>query len=487
VGKLMQWNMVNLSGFIHRARASIGTLVLLVVFLFLTCAVVQAQENAHAFEPLPYSVDPDTLPFTPLPGATALWGVSERGAGYQIEVPKNWNGGFLVTLRGNGVLCEPESKNGCALEVYPNQLRDHAIIKGFAWATTSYSDFRLFPEEHAADVVELVDIFKTEVAEPTRSYVWGMSFGGVTTLTVTQLYPDLFDGAMPVCTGVAQDAFRSYFEMAFVAMALVAEDDELVADYLKNFSFPIDTQYYRDKVAPRVLAGLGEGFPHNSNANGLALRDFARANSGGDRPMFDVGFNALAVTMIMYYMDISLPLDNGGKSPIQNQKVQYRFETVHGDPLSKAEVALNRRIPRFDCDPAVCLGEQRQGQERAINGGVIRISGNLMGPVLHLQGLGDLTAPFSGAITFSERVKLEGKSNYLVQRAIRSASHCIFNDGELNDGFDDLVSWVETDTRPKGDNFLSEKQVADPAFGCVFTQGQRNMDTQYLELCRAPE
>jgi pimeloyl-ACP methyl ester carboxylesterase len=470
-----------LTGLIHRLRRLINASVVVAGVLVSFGSGVEA----HEFEALPYYVDEDSLEFSPLAGAKALWGVSERGAGYQIEMPKNWNGGLLVSLRGNGVLCEPETGQGCALEVSPNQLRGHAIKNGFAWATSSYSDFRLFPEEHAADVVELVELFKSRVAEPRRSYVWGKSFGGVTTLAVIQLHPDLFDGAMPVCTGVVQDGFGSYFELNFVAMALVAEEEEHVADYLDNFSFPIDTQYYRDNIVPRVLAGLGESFPHNSNANGLALRDFVRANSGGTRPMFEVGFDALAATIIAYYMDISFPLDHGAMAPIENRAVQYRFETAPGEPLSKAEVALNERIPRFGCDPGICRDGQRQGKESGLNGGLTRISGDLPVPVLHLQELGDLTAPFAGAVTLAERVKAQGKSNFLVQRGIRSALHCDFNDSELEEGFDDLVAWVEGDRRPSGDDFLSGSKIADPEFGCVFTKGPHKLDADYARYCEA--
>lgn len=446
-----------------------------------------AENDPKPFVKLPYYIEEESLHFKPLPGARALWGISDRGAGYQIEVPEAWNGGLLVALQGNGVLCEPHTNNGCALEVSPNQLRHHAIESGFAWATTSYSDFRLFPEEHAADVAELVDVFKERVAEPSRSYVWGKSFGGVTTLAVIQLYPKLFDGAMPACAGVVQDSFRSYFDIIFSAMALVADDDKLVADYLESFSFPVDTSYYREKIAPRVLAGLDENFPHVSNANGLALREIVRMNSGGDRPMFDAGFDAVAPMMITHYIDISAPLDHADKSPIQNQEIEYRFETNAGEALSKTELSLNAQIPRFDCDPSICLGGERQGQQNAINGGLIRISGDLAVPVLHLQGLGDLTAPFSGAVTLAERVKSSGKTNLLVQRAIRFALHCQFHDTELTEGFDDLVGWVEDHRRPSGDNFLAPTEVALPNFGCAYTRGRHKFDVEYARYCEASD
>ena len=51
-----------------------------------------------------FFIDESKLPFEALPGATALWGV-HKGAGYQIEVPDDWNGDLVMYahgFRGNG-------------------------------------------------------------------------------------------------------------------------------------------------------------------------------------------------------------------------------------------------------------------------------------------------------------------------------------------------------------------------------------------------
>jgi hypothetical protein len=38
--------------------------------------------------------------------------------------------------------------------------------------------------------------------------------------------------------------------------------------------------------------------------------------------------------------------------------------------------------------------------------------------------------------------------------------------------FRDLVSWVETGVKPAGDDVLDPAEVANPLFGCNFTQGE---------------
>jgi len=52
-----------------------------------------------AAKPPQYFVDESTLPFDPLPGASAFWGV-HKGAGYRIEVPAAWNGDLVVWAHG---------------------------------------------------------------------------------------------------------------------------------------------------------------------------------------------------------------------------------------------------------------------------------------------------------------------------------------------------------------------------------------------------
>ena len=55
---------------------------------------------ALAGPPPAYFVDESKLPFDPLPGATALWGIHTR-AGYRIEVPDDWNGDLVLLVHGS--------------------------------------------------------------------------------------------------------------------------------------------------------------------------------------------------------------------------------------------------------------------------------------------------------------------------------------------------------------------------------------------------
>ena len=62
-----------------------------------------------------------------------------------------------------------------------------------------------------------------------------------------------------------------------------------------------------------------------------------------------------------------------------------------------------------------------------------------------------------------------GNDDLLVQRAIRAIGHCEFSPVEVQTAFDDLVRWVVDGVRPEGDDVLDPAVVADPLYGCRFS------------------
>ena len=102
-------------------------------------------------------------------------------------------------------------------------------------------------------------------------------------------------------------------------------------------------------------------------------------------------------------------------------------------------------------------------------GAVALVDGKPHVPVLSLHDLGDLFVPFSMEQYYAADVAANGRSHLLVQRAIRAVGHCEFSPAEVTTAFDDLVEWVENGTRPEGDDITDRATVADPTFGCRFS------------------
>ena len=151
---------------------------------------------------------------------------------------------------------------------------------------------------------------------------------------------------------------------------------------------------------------------------------------------------------------------------VDNSDVVYQFDL---DPsLSPAEQAFNAGVVRVTADPQARVGGLRQ---------VPQVSGDIGIPVLTLHNLGDLFVPFLNEVEYVQRVDAQGKSDLLVQRAIRGVLHCDFTAAEFSGAFLDLVGWVESGVKPAGDVVIDPAVVANPLYGCNFTQGAHLLAT----------
>ncbi len=144
---------------------------------------------------------------------------------------------------------------------------------------------------------------------------------------------------------------------------------------------------------------------------------------------------------------------------VDNHDVVYQFDT---DPaVSPDEGTFNDSVFRQMADP--------QARNRNGLAQVPVITGDIRVPVLTLHNLGDLFVPVHNEIEYARRVADRGNSDLLVQRAIRGVQHCGFTGTELVTALAELFAWVEFGVKPAGDDWLDPAAVADPEFGCTFT------------------
>lgn len=407
-----------------------------------------------------YFVDETKLPFDALPGATAYWGVHAR-AGYRVEVPDNWNGDLVIWAHGF-------RGTGLELTVDNHPLRELLIALGYAWAASSYdrNDYDITSGVQSSHA--LMKRFNGLVAKPDKVYMTGASMGGHITAVAIEQYPNTFAGALPVCGAIGDYALFDYFL-----------DFNLAAQELGTgqSQFPIDTFEYIVSTVPAIKAGLEKfpgTWPFTLNANGEKHKNLVEIRSGGERPNFDEAFvfwnRFVPATTGTGNFLFELAIGDGTlpRAPglaLQNVDTVYQFDS---DPaLSADEQAFNDSIARITADP----------QARSSNGlsQVPQISGDIDIPVLTLHNLGDLFVPINNEIEYGTRVRDNGKSDLLVQRAIRGVGHCDFTASEFSSAFIDLVQWVETGAKPDGDNFLDPAEVSNPDFGCKFTIGNNQL------------
>lgn len=414
--------------------------------------------GADGGEPEPdWFIDESKLPFDPLPGfedATRLWGV-DHDAGYRIEVPADWNGSLVMWAHGY-------RGEGLELTVDNHPLRAHLVANGYAWAASSYSSNSYNAGDGVADTYQLVRLFRRQVARPDTTYITGISMGGHVTARSIEQYPRAYDGAMPVCGVVGDYELFDYFL-----------DFNLAAQQLGlgTSRYPItDGEAYIGGDVPAIKANLEASpgsWPVALNARGEAFKQLVELRSGGDRPNFDEAWefwNTTASSAGPGNFLFNLGVGDGtvaGRPGIvpDNKGVIYQLDL---DPaISDQESTFNHAIARV-------RGDKRLRRSPALNP-IPVVTGRIGVPVLSLHNLGDLFVPFHNEVEYARDVARWGKSELLVQRAIRGVGHCEFTPTELVTAFDDLVDWVQDGARPEGDVVLDPAVVAAADYGCRFT------------------
>lgn len=414
------------------------------VLLFIT--LMLAAFGAMAAQPPAYFVDETKLPFDEIAGIPTqrIWGV-QNGAGYRIEVPVNWNGSLVMWAHGY-------RGTGLELTVDNHPLRAFLVANGYAWAASSYSKNAYDPAQGAKDTHALTMFFNGKFGKPVRTYITGASMGGHVTGIVAEQWPQSYDGAMPIC-GVLGDYelfdFFLDFNVAAQTLSGVGALYPYGADYLTA-------------TVPATKAKLGPAFPFALNAAGQNFKSLVQLRSGGVRPVFEQGFlfwNGVAGDFLFGLGVGDGTLTRQPGVAVQNSDVVYQFDT--NPALSPAEDAFNLAVQRVTADP----------QARHNNGiaNVPPTTGDLRMPMLTLHTIGDLFVPFLMEQVYAQRVAANNASQLLVQRATRDFGHCAFTPTELVTTFVDLVRWVEAGIKPAGDNVLDPAAVADPNFGCTFT------------------
>ncbi len=361
-----------------------------------------------------------------------------RGAGYIIEVPPNWNGELVMWAHGY-------RGEGTVLTVDPPGfgLRRHLLERGYAWAASSYDANGYDIESGVLSTRYLVQHFRRLVGRTERVYLGGVSMGGHVTARSIEQYPSLYDGAMPLC-GVVGDVelFDFFLDFHAVSQALAGID-----------ALPIPANY-QSVVVPQIKTTLGIDADPPTDELGEQFRAVVTEQSGGPRPGADAAFEEWKD----FLFGLATP-DDGLPLAFNPGRVGTNVDTDYSPDAPENIDAIVERVepsdPHSRMAPAL--------------GPIALVEGDPRVPVLTLHDLGDLFVPFSMEQYYAADVAANGQSDLLVQRAIRALGHCEFSPTEVRTAFDELVNWVENGVRPAGDPVTDPAAVADPNFGCRFS------------------
>jgi len=385
--------------------------------------------------------------FTPLEadgGPTRVLTGEHRGAGYAIEVPPHWNGELVLWahgFRGDG----PE----LTVDAPPYGLRERLVAQGYAWAASSYDRNGYDVESGVRSTHDMAREFRRLVDRPERTYITGVSMGEHVIARSLEQYPAFYDGALPMCGVLGDHDLFDYFL-----------DHQVTAQALAGVRGYPPGPDHATGALPRIYAGLGlaPGNPAVTTPAAQQLRAATILDSGGPRPGSDASF--------AFWKDFlfGLGVPNGDPTPVTGLALEPGAVAgnIGTDYEPDSPVDLDAAVQR------VPVADERARETRRLNP-VAQVFGRPRAPVLTLHDLGDLFVPFSMEQVYAGEVAATGRSELLVQRAIRAAGHCEFSDVEVGTAWDDLVTWVEAGDRPAGDEVTNAETVADPAFGCRFS------------------
>lgn len=414
---------------------------------------VPADATATTFPALAAAPD-DTVS----PSSTSRWAGVLNGAGYRIEVPQNWNGKLVMYAHGYAGM-------GNTLVVSNPQIRRYLIANGYAWAASSYTknyyDVRAGVEDTNALALAFARIAlqnNRPLTPPSRIYITGVSMGGHITAAAiedealaTANNKVRYNGAVPMCGVLGDTELFDYFAGAQVTAQSIAG--------VPTYPF---TQWA--DIQAQVTAALFTQFPTapvTTTTLGNRYKSVIKNLTGGERPLFDLSLaygGSFSAVWGVFGGDGTV---NGilNKSVIDTNRFTY---TIDNDAASTA--TLNATAQKRTADPEANRLRRDGLRWIPVTNGDIRI------PVVTLHTLGDLYVPFSMEQIYQKRVAAKGNSQWLVQRAIRGATHCDFTVAEQVDAFDAMIRWERDGVKPAGDDVVTPTTVAQPSYGCAFTR-----------------
>lgn len=419
-------------------------------------------EEARAHDSRTFRMPENGLAFAALPGSSAdtdRWSGMHQGAGYRMEVPKNWNGMLVMYTHGY-------VGTGPDLRVSNPEIRRYLIDNGYAWAASSYSrnyyDVRAGLEDTNALALAFTRIAAANgrsLPEPKKIYIMGRSMGGHIAAAAVERETARsasnkvrYHGAVPVCGVLGDTELFNYFAAYQTAAQHFAG---MPATAFPTADFPA--------LRPQLVEKLWTSYPDATTPAGDRVKTVVMNLTGGKRPIFEEGFRVKALQDILWSGFGADGTINGilNRNSLDTTRIVYQLDA---DPaLSAEEQAFNRDIFRIKSTPDA--NRRRSDGLRWIPA----VNGEFDVPVVTLHTLGDLYVPFRMEQIYRERARASGSDKWLVQRAIRAPGHCDFSVAEQAAAFEAMTAWEQRGIRPDGDDVTTPAVLADAGYGCRFT------------------
>ncbi|MHB8492170.1 MAG: alpha/beta hydrolase family protein [Solirubrobacteraceae bacterium] len=439
---------------------------------------------------------------------TTYTGITTEPSGltsnYKIEVPSPWNGTLVLYSHGYSFGPPFGAAAPQAAEDGPDKAtRGWLLANGYAIAGSSYATTGWALQQAFQDQIAVLDTFKEKGYHATRTIAWGVSLGGMITAGLVQLFPNRFDGALPMCGVVAggpgvwnqgldsEFAFLTLQSPGAFKLAGFTSASDVGANYasaVSAFNLAQTTAKGRARIAlSAALADVPGWFDPASPQPAATDYTAQEANqlAWDNSPDLFFGFFGRA----------ELEARAGGNFS-WNTGVDYREQLSKS--VDRAEVQalyktagldLNKELETLNDAPRIAAADG----PRAYVSQYITYSGDLDLPVLTMHTTGDGLVEVTDENAYASVVRSAGDENQLRQVYVHRAGHCTFTPAEMVTAFKTLVHrldnkrWGSIDSRTMNSQATSLGSTFNvaPASFIKFQPAQflrpfdaRNLDTE---------
>lgn len=329
-----------------------------------------------------------------------------NGAAFEIRTPASWNKGLVMYAHGYQLAGEDaKGWRGRASAVF-----DAFLSRGFAVASSDYSTQGWAVKEAIEDTEALRRYFAAKYGAPRETFITGHSMGGMITIATIERYPDVYDGALPLC-GPLSPALDFFLDRTF----------DMLVTFEYFFPGTVGSPVNIPPDAP--FEPKGSGAVHGAlEASPEKAAMFARR--------FDLTLDELPGVLSFYRAILKELQRRAGGNALDNRSKIY---SGFGD-----DAAVNRGVQRSAADPKA-VEYIRQ---------YYTPTGRVFDPVLTVHTTHDQLVPARDVSYYSVLAGIEGRQDLFVARFVNASGHCNISPAQTGAAFDALRAWARDRVRP---------------------------------------
>jgi len=348
------------------------------------------------------------------------------GSIYRICMPSGipYNGKLVIWAHGFQDAGTPISIPEDQLSFGDFSIPDVITSLGYGFATNSYSKTGLAVEKGMADIIDLLQIYKSKYGEPEKVFLTGASEGGLITALLIESEPNLFDAGLAACGPVGDFPYQlKYFGDAratfqfFFPRLIPGDPFKPDLGLVNNWKV-----YYETIVKPSVFAP----------ANRSKLDQWVKvANLPFDENDYITSLETTVADVLRYsVVNINDATETLGGFPFENRLTWYRG--------SNNDFLLNLMVPRRAASPIAV--------ERMKN--FYNTSGHLEIPLITIHTLIDQQVPYFHEFLYNLKTLSSGSLlAEHINMPINRYGHCNFKPEEALLGFGLMLLYAgEMDT-----------------------------------------